>query len=472
MAAVAWPTNNRTDRAAPALLGRTISALLRSFAITATAASCALAGTLPGRAEATPSVTCSLYAAPGGSDGAPGTAAQPFATVQHLANTLSAGQTGCVRGGAFTESVTITHSGDAGAPITIASSPGERATLTGRLWVHQGADYVTVANMNLNGRNSEALPSPDINAAHTTFTGDEVTNEHTAICFDVGSDTIYGRATYTLIQGNRIHDCGTLPAGNHDHGIYVESSTAATIVENVIYNNADRGIQLYPDAQQTRIEHNIIDANGEGVIFSGDFGLASSDNTVANNLITNSVLRGDVESWYPAGNPIGQNNSVEDNCVWGGVTGTIREEVGFTAANNMTSNPDYADAAAGDYRVNSASPCVALLAGTNTPTQPFTAAASSLTYAGGPISAPSSSGSSGGEPAPAVTPATAPPASEPVVQKRAHHHRSSRGARIASVAKVGGAHRHRHRHPTHRKTKSAARRPHLATAPSRLSAHG
>lgn len=469
MAAPACPTNHR-DRPAPALVA--------ILAAVATAALCVLAGALPAHAQATVSVNCSLYAAPAGSDRAPGTVDQPFATVQRLANGLAAGQTGCVRGGAFNENVTITRGGSAGAPVTIASYPGERATLTGRLWVHQGADYVTVANMNLNGRNPEALPSPDINAAHTTFSGNDVTNEHTAICFDVGSDTTYGRATYTVIQGNRIHDCGTLPAGNHDHGIYVESSTGATILENVIYDNADRGIQLYPDAQQSRIERNIIDANGEGVIFSGDFGLASSNNTVANNLITNSTLRAEVESWYPAGNPVGQSNVVAGNCVWGGVTGTIREEVGFTASDNTTSNPDYADAAAGDYRINSASPCAALLAGTNTPTQPFTVATSSLTYAGGPIPTPSgtetsgTSSTSGGAPEPAPT--TAPTSSEPV-RKTGHHHRSSTRTQVASIAQVGGTgHRHHRHHRPHAggKAKSAARHRQLSAASGGLAARG
>jgi parallel beta-helix repeat protein len=366
MAVTACPTPRHTPiRARNLLVLTTISLVL-------------LATVLAGHAHA--STTCILYAAQGGSDNAPGTLAQPFASVQRLANALSAGQTGCVRGGAYTQDVTITHAGSAGAPITITSNPGERATLTGRLWVHQGADYVTVSNMNLNGRNTNELPSPDINAAHTTFTGNDVTDEHTAICFDIGSDTTYGRATSTIIQGNRIHQCGKLPAANHDHGIYVESSTGATIVENVIYGNADRGIQLYPDAQQTTIEHNIIDSNGEGIIFSGDFGLASSNNTIANNLITNATLRYDIESWYPEGNPIGQNNTVQHNCLWGGAKGTIQTlQTGFTATNNTTTNPEYANPTTGDYRINSTSPCATLLTNTQTPTQPFTTT-STTTY--------------------------------------------------------------------------------------------
>jgi len=325
------------------------------------------------------SSACDLYVAPGGSDNNPGNANEPFASVQHLANTLNPGQTGCIRGN-YTENVTVTNSGAAGAPITITSYPGERATLTGRLWIHQNANYVTVSNMNLDGRNTNELPSPDIDAANTTFTTDDITNEHTAICFDIGSDTTYGHATNTLIQANRIHDCGKLPAANHDHGIYIESSTGAQILENVIYDNSDRGIQLYPNAQQTTIEHNIIDSNGEGIIFSGDFGTASSNNTITNNLITNSTQRADIESWYPTGNPIGENNTVTHNCVWGGTTGTIETNPnGFTATNNTTNNPEYANPTTGDYRINNNSPCANLLTNTNTPTQPFTTT-STTTY--------------------------------------------------------------------------------------------
>ena len=150
----------------------------------------------------------------------------------------------------------------------------------------------------------------------------------------------------------------------------------------MIYKNADRGIQLYPDAQNTLIERNIIDSNGEGIIFSGDFGLASGNNTVANNLITNATLRYDIESWYPEANPIGTGNTVQHNCVWAGAKGTIQTpESGYTATNNLTTNPQYANPTTGDYRINSTSPCANLLANTTTPTQPFTTT-STTTYTG------------------------------------------------------------------------------------------
>jgi parallel beta-helix repeat protein len=320
---------------------------------------------------------CTLYASPGGSDSSPGTTAAPFATIQRLANALSAGQTGCARGGTYTQDVTVGHGGSAGAPLTITSYPGERATLIGRLYLREGADYVTFSNMNLNGRNSSKLPSPTINDTNATFVGNDVTNEHTEICFLVGSG--WGRAKGALIERNRIHDCGVLPAANHDHGIYVDDADNTQILENVIYDNADRGIQLYPDAQGTLIEHNIIDANGEGVIFSGASGTASSNSTVRGNLITNALIRYDVESWWPSGNPVGQNNLVQSNCVWGGAQGTIQESsIGFSASFNLTANPAYANPSTGDYRVGSTSLCAPYLLGTSVPTQPFGASSTEV----------------------------------------------------------------------------------------------
>ena len=282
--------------------------------------------------------TCNLYASTVGQDTNPGSQVAPFRSAQRLVNSLSAGMTGCLRAGTFSGDVKISKSGQAGSPITVRSFPGERASVVGRLWVASTADHVVISDLLLNGKNSAHLPSPTINAYDVTFSGNEVTNEHTGICFVVGST--YGRADRALISGNRIHDCGRLPSTNKDHGIYVGASTGSQIVGNQIYNNADRGIQLYPDAQRTLIRYNIIDRNGEGIIFSGDFGLTSSDNTVEYNTITNSKIRYNVESYYPAGNPIGRNNVVRYNCIGGGARayqngGIETPTVGFVTNTNQ-----------------------------------------------------------------------------------------------------------------------------------------
>lgn len=317
---------------------------------------------------------CDYVVAPGGSDQAAGTAGAPFATVKHLVNQLSAGQTGCVRAGTYNEDVTFSHGGSAGSPITLTTYPGDaHATIAGRMWLHSGSDYITVSDFNLDGVNSENLPSPTVHDTGASFIGNDVTNHHTAICFDLGDDNgQWGTAHDTLIQDNRIHHCGVMPAKNHDHGIYVEEAIDTQILGNVIYDNADRGVQLYPDSQGTLIKGNVIDSNGEGVIFSGDFGRASSNNTVENNIITNSNVRNNVESWYPSGNPAGHGNVVSNNCIEGGVRasqdgGVDTSGGGFSAVNNVDANPGYANPSAGDYAVSPSSPCAAVLAGAPVP---------------------------------------------------------------------------------------------------------
>jgi hypothetical protein len=321
---------------------------------------------------------CTKVASTSGSDAAAGTEAQPYRSAQKLVDSLGAGQTGCLRAGTYSGNVKVTGSGAAGAPLTITSYPGERATVTGKLWITDSADFVTVASLNLDGRNDGNLPSPAVNGDDVTFTDDDVTNHNTTICFNLGPTT-YGRAYRTLIERSRIHNCGELPATNLDHGIYVEHTTGARIVDNQIYDNADRGVQLYPDAQASYVARNVIDGNGEGVLIAGgaeDFGAqASSDNVIEQNLITNSNQRNNIESHW--GSPlVGERNVVRNNCIFGGARDGVGHGLspangGFSATNNLLADPRYINRAGKDFRLAAGSPCgdlAHLVVPTGTPT--------------------------------------------------------------------------------------------------------
>jgi parallel beta-helix repeat protein len=233
--------------------------------------------------------------------------------------------------------------------VVVRSFPGEHATIAGRLTVTQDADYVTFEQLELDGEDAPAcdpgatctkLPSPTVNGDHVIFQDNEVTNHHASICFNLGHPG-YGRPQGVVIQRNRIHDCGRMnPVSNHDHGIYVAYADNTKILSNVIYDNADRGIQLYPDAQHTLVRNNVIARNGEGVIFSGDKTHASSDNLVMNNVIIDSRTRYNVEYWWSG--PIGSGNVVTANCVYGGQEGNVLEPlVGYTASQNLTVAPRF-----------------------------------------------------------------------------------------------------------------------------------
>lgn len=296
---------------------------------------------------------CDRYAAAAGRDAWPGSSKRPFRTVGKLVVELAPGEIGCLRG-PFREDVTIRSSG-----ITLASDPDRpQASLRGRLFVADSANDVTVRGLLLDGRPArssaeEQLPSPTINGDRVRFVDNEVTNVNTGICFVLGSED--GAARDTVIERNRIHHCGRLPPTNHDHGVYVALARDTVIRDNVIHANADRGVQLYPDADRTVVEHNVIDGNGTGVLFSGDAGGASSANVVRGNVITNSTVRYDVTAFWEQ--PVGDGNVVEGNCLWGGKLGEVEEIEGFSLRRNVVADPRYVDRAAGDFRLVDGSPC-------------------------------------------------------------------------------------------------------------------
>ncbi len=313
-------------------------------------------------ADSTPTA-CNRFAAPDGSDAATGSAAAPFRTASMLASSLTPGQVGCLRSGTYGGGLRINHGGSPGAPIVLRSYPGERALITGRMYVPQGSDYVTFADLSFDGNlqsGSERLPSPTVDANHVTFESDDVTNDHTEICFDIGS-SVWGKADSTYIVGNRIHDCGVIPATNHQHGIYVQDATNTHVVGNLISHNADRGIQLYPSSTGGVITDNVISENGEGVIFSGAGGVTSSGNLLERNLVVNSLIRSDVESWYPSGTPQGVGNLVRSNCV--SARGIDSSSGGFSVQANVTAaSGELSPTAAGGYRPLPGSACASVLA--------------------------------------------------------------------------------------------------------------
>ena len=308
------------------------------------------------------SASCDRVASPTGSDSAAGTVAAPFKTGQKLASSLSSGQTGCFRAGTFSGSISVRVPN-----LTLTSYPGERATLVGYFAVAFQGSGDTVKNLNIDGR--PAVATPQISADNVTFSGNDVTNHNTAICFTVGG---FGyRPQNTVIENNNIHDCGRLPAQNGDHGIYIDDATGTIVRGNWIHNNADFGVHMYPNGDHSLITGNIIDSNGEGVIFGGAGGQTSDNNVVEHNIITNSQVRQNVESYWGSG-PVGVGDVVTNNCIKGAAdpyyatqngSGILSPRVGFTASSNLIVDPGYENAMSGDYRIPSDSPCAAILAG-------------------------------------------------------------------------------------------------------------
>lgn len=312
------------------------------------------------------STTCTHYVSSArGSDAGTGSRTSPWRSIGRLVGAWQAGWVGCIEG-SFVEDVSIFRGGTSTAHVTLRNVPGTRASLRGRLWVARGADHVVVAHLRLDGRAIDdtarnSLPSPTVNARGTMLLDNDISNARTRVCAVLGSIRGYGMAVLPTLAYNRVHDCGRRGANTH-HGIYVESARNARIVHNAIFDNADRGIQLYPDAQRSVIAGNLIDGNGTGIIFSGAEGFASSGNLVVRNVLSGAQLRNNLEHYWEQPGRVGVANVAARNCLGGARQGDVAmPPVGYVLRDNSSGRVAFRNRAADDLRPAAGSGCRAWL---------------------------------------------------------------------------------------------------------------
>jgi parallel beta-helix repeat protein len=309
----------------------------------------------PHQSRAVARATCAYYASPSGTSRGTGSQESPFPSIRRLLRRLEPGQTGCLQSGVFNENVAVRHGGLIGRRLVLRAAPGATVKVVGRLVVHAEASDVTISGLALDGTNATDGPSPTIDGTRIHLRGNDITSPR-AVCVFIGSTLGWGVAVDTVLTGNRIHGCGTRPPTNKEHGIYIQSARGTVIEKNMIYNNADRGIQLYPDAKRTIIRRNVIWGNGEGLIFSGDGGRATSGTRVSRNIIGASRIRYNIESYWP--DVVGTDNLVGANCLWNGARGNIGPTTGFTlAAPQVVADPGFVDPAAGNFSRSARGAC-------------------------------------------------------------------------------------------------------------------
>lgn len=90
-------------------------------------------GTTPPPEEEIPPVAgATYYVSPAGDDSNLGTITQPWATIQHAADAMVAGDTVFIRDGTYNENIEVTNSGDATqGHIVFSAYPGERPVIDG-----------------------------------------------------------------------------------------------------------------------------------------------------------------------------------------------------------------------------------------------------------------------------------------------------------------------------------------------------
>jgi hypothetical protein len=302
---------------------------------------------------------CDRYASPTGDDAAPGTRGAPLRTPQALADALRPGLTGCFRRGTYDEPgvLAIRRGGTDAAPAVLRSYPGERATLRpeGLLHVRRAAGNVELRLLDVDGSRNTADVTIWIEGARTVLADLDVENAGAGTsCVLIGGTLPVPGVT---IVRSQIHDCGS--SERFDHGVYAASAVGLLMLKNAIWRAAAWGLQLYPDAQGARIERNVLDDNGGGLVIGGAGMRASSGNLVQFNIVSNPHRFPAASEYWEAA--IGTGNRVVRNCVWPATAMSAETPVGFVSAGNVVAEPAFADRAARDYRPLPSDPCTALL---------------------------------------------------------------------------------------------------------------
>jgi hypothetical protein len=242
------------------------------------------------------------YVATTGNDTNAGTLGAPWRTVQKAANTLAPGDTVLVRGGVYSERVTVNISGSAGAGyVTFRSYPGETAVLDGT---------------------GVAVPSTDN-----------------------GLFLIVDRA-YISIQGFELRNYKTNSSSRVPAGIFVSGACHhISVISNAVHN----------------IENNSASGNGFGIAFYG----TSSSQPISNVVVLGNevyslktgssesvVLNGNVTGFEVSGNFVHDNNNIGIDFI--GFEGTCpdpaqdRARNGFCRSNFVWNISSYGNPAYGN----------------------------------------------------------------------------------------------------------------------------
>jgi len=225
-----------------------------------------------------------------GDDAGPGTRDEPWATLQHAADSVGPGATVYVGEGAYEQRVEIRGSGTPGRPITFAVAPGERVVLDGSsLEVPPGQNAMIA-----------------IDSQHfVTIRGFEITGYRSDVSGHVPIGILVKRAAdHVRLAGNVVHDMGTTFQGRNGgdaHGIAVFGTAGdhpieeVEIVDNELANltlGSSEALVVNGNVKDFRIEGNKVhDTDNIGIDVIGFEGTAP-DPTV--DQARDGIVRGNV----------------------------------------------------------------------------------------------------------------------------------------------------------------------------------
>jgi len=201
-----------------------------------------------------------FYVSKSGKDSNSGSLTAPWLTIQHAANSVSAGATVYVEAGVYNESVTFPASGTASNYITLASYPGQTAVIDGTglgVTAIQGLinivnqSYITVNGFEIrNYTTKNATVTPAGIWVTGSGTGVQLLNNlvHNITTSSEKSGNAFGIAVYgtsstpitnLTISGNQVY---SLKTGNSESVNVDGNVTYFSITNNIVHDNDNIGI--------------------------------------------------------------------------------------------------------------------------------------------------------------------------------------------------------------------------------------
>ncbi len=232
------------------------------------------------------------YVAINGSDTNLGTITSPWKTINYAADMLNSGDTLFIRGGAYSETVSVLRSGTSQSPITITGYPGETAVIDGNysLPVTRYAFLLTVRGNYVTIKELEVMCSKDGGVA---VTGDNVQLVNIKT-HDGNASGIILMGDYDTVESSTVYNNGQayencqFKSGFTTWGSALScgpGSTYGRIKKSISYNNWGEGISAYTSgtsvSDHCTIEDSVSYNNGSVFLYLQN----ATNATVQRNLI-------------------------------------------------------------------------------------------------------------------------------------------------------------------------------------------